>query len=373
MNIIINGSYFWDINTRQNVIGHNTLFYLFLTVVVFRGGESMQRKTTLISQKELFMDIPVWRDLQNYEGSFETYWKLLDCFGKGFMYLIKFRPGLMLGIGNYSLRENINIISEAYISAFAIDFTFSGSMTCTFNYRSGNQAVHVFEQNQGSISYRPEYQCVSTLRGKIPLRVMGIYVDPILLKNIIREQYYYIPADMHDIIDGNASKFYYHPLTRTMEANRIVHEIFNCPYHGELKRLWLEGKTLELITHTLAQLDINKVKGSRVFGLQSCDSECVFNAKNILICNLGNPPSLIELANMVGTNKDKLTRGFREIFGTSVFEYLRNHRLEYGRELLKSGKKNVTEVAIEVGYAQQSNFTKAFKKYFGTNPTSYLP
>ncbi len=62
----------------------------------------------------------------------------------------------------------------------------------------------------------------------------------------------------------------------------------------------------------------------------------------------------------------------RPLAYTGVFDYLRIRRLEQGRELLKSGGKNVTEVAFEIGYAQQGNSTKAFKNYFGTNPTNYL-
>ena len=91
-----------------------------------------------------------------------------------------------------------------------------------------------------------------------------------------------------------------------------------------------------------------------------------------MIRNLENPPSLLELARQVGINKNKLNQNFRQVFGTSVFDYLRIRRLERSKELLKSKAKNVTEVAFEVGYAQQSNFTRAFKKHFGTNPTDYL-
>jgi AraC-like DNA-binding protein len=151
-----------------------------------------------------------------------------------------------------------------------------------------------------------------------------------------------------------------------------IHQILDCPYQGSLRRLYLESKTLELITHNLAQLVVDKNGRNRPFTLQSCDIERVREVRDVLICNLENPPSLLELARMVGINKNKLNQGFRQTFGTSVFDYLRIRRLERARELLASKEKNVTEVAFEVGYAQQSNFTKAFKRHFGTNPTDHL-
>ena len=332
----------------------------------------MQQKTTIINHRELFKDLPAGAELQDRKGSFEMHWELSDDFGKGFMYLIKFRPGLLLGIGDYYLRENIRAISERTDASFAIDFTLSGNVECAFDYIDGSENIYTFAPERSSITSRPIFRSLTNYRGKDPIRMMGIYLEPFLLKTLMEEEYESIPAGMHDIIDGNNEKHYYHPLTTTIATKMIVQEIFNCPYQGNLKRLWLEGKTLELIAHSLAQLGITKERHNKVFVLQPGEIERVLNAKDILIHNIENPHSLLELANIVGINKNKLNQGFRESFGTSVFDYLRICRLERGRELLKSGQKSVTEVALDVGYAQQSNFTKAFKKHFGTNPRNYL-
>ncbi len=321
----------------------------------------------------MFKDLSAGLEFQNYESNFEKCWEVQDEFGKGFMYVIKFRPGLMLGIGNFCLRESIKVVSEPEDTLFSVIFTISGNVECTFDYRDGSRDVYIFAPEQSDIVWRPKSQCLSYYRGEVPIRTMAIYLEPFLLKTLMEEQYDYIPANMHDIIDGNNEKHYCQPLLTTIATKMIVREIFNCPYQGNIKRIWLEGKTLELIAHSLAQLGINKKRHSRVFRLQSSDIECVLTAKDILTHDIGStPPSLFELANIVGINKSKLTQGFREIFGTSVFDYLRIHRLERGRELLKSGEKNVAEVATEIGYAQQGNFTKAFRRYFGTNPSNYL-
>ena len=332
----------------------------------------MQQKTTIINHEELFKDPPAWAGLQDCKGSFETYREMSDEFGKGFMRLIKFRPGLMLGIGDLCFRENIRAVSERTDASFAIDFTLSGNMECAFDYIDGSENIYTFAPERSSIASRPRFRSLTNYKGKDPIRMVGIYLEPFLLKTLMEEEYQSIPAGMHDIIDGNNERHYQHPLTTTIATKMIAHEIFNCPYRGNLKRLWLEGKTLELIAHSLTQVGINKEQHNRVFRLQANDIECVLNAKDILMHNIANPPSLLELSGMVGTNKNKLTQGFREVFGTTVFDYLRICRLEQGKELLKSGEKNAAEIALEIGYAQQSNFTKAFKKHFGANPTNYL-
>jgi AraC family transcriptional activator of pyochelin receptor len=94
--------------------------------------------------------------------------------------------------------------------------------------------------------------------------------------------------------------------------------------------------------------------------------------KEILIGNLEKPPSLLELARISGTNKNKLNTDFRRVYGISVFEFLRASRLEHARALLESKKMNVTEAAFEVGYAHQQSFTRAFRSHFGTNPTDHV-
>ena len=97
------------------------------------------------------------------------------------------------------------------------------------------------------------------------------------------------------------------------------------------------------------------------------DIKRVRTIREILLNNLGNPPSLVELARQSGTNKNKLNTDFRRIFGASVFEFLRTSRLERAKALLESKKMNVTEAAFEVGYAHQQSFTRAFRNHFGTN------
>ncbi|MEJ2157126.1 MAG: helix-turn-helix transcriptional regulator [Desulfobacteraceae bacterium] len=78
------------------------------------------------------------------------------------------------------------------------------------------------------------------------------------------------------------------------------------------------------------------------------------------------------MARAVGTTHTQLNRGFRRIYGTSVFGYLRKMRLEKARHLLEKGKMNVTEAAMAVGYNSLSSFSRAFSNHFGMKPMRYL-
>ena len=104
---------------------------------------------------------------------------------------------------------------------------------------------------------------------------------------------------------------------------------------------------------------------------QAGDIERIHKAREILICKMDNPPSLLELAKSVGLTHTRLSRGFRNLYGTTVFDYLRRQRLEKGRLLLEQDNMNIAEVAYAIGFSSPSHFARDFLRYFGTQPKLY--
>jgi AraC family transcriptional regulator, transcriptional activator of the genes for pyochelin and ferripyochelin receptors len=139
-----------------------------------------------------------------------------------------------------------------------------------------------------------------------------------------------------------------------------------------MKQMYLESKAVELIMLHFQQFQEQEVHDCSLTAKSLSDIEKIYQAKEILLSNLENPPSLMELARQVGLNDFKLKRGFRQVFGTSAFKYLHDYRLEKARQLLVSGEMNVEEVAFKVGFDSRSYFALAFRKKFGLNPKQYF-
>jgi AraC-like DNA-binding protein len=97
----------------------------------------------------------------------------------------------------------------------------------------------------------------------------------------------------------------------------------------------------------------------------------VREAAAALARRLDETPSLEVLAREVGLSETTLKRGFRQVFGTTVFEHLRALRMEHARALLQSGEATVIEAATLVGYSNPSNFASAFRRQFGMNPKEF--
>ena len=95
-------------------------------------------------------------------------------------------------------------------------------------------------------------------------------------------------------------------------------------------------------------------------------------AKDIIIANMAEPPSLQELADAIDLSLKKLKEGFKQIYGDTVYGFLFDYKMEVARKLLDSGEYNVNEVGFKVGYSTASHFIAAFKKKYGTTPKKYI-
>ena len=133
----------------------------------------------------------------------------------------------------------------------------------------------------------------------------------------------------------------------------------------------MESRALELIAYKLDQLSAGGRNACRSSALRSDEIDRVHDAGDILTARLENPPGIKELTQTIGLTHVKLQRGFREIYHTTPFGYLRRIRLDKARMLMEDEGLNVTETAYAVGYSSLSHFAKAFKEQFGISPSHY--
>ncbi len=80
------------------------------------------------------------------------------------------------------------------------------------------------------------------------------------------------------------------------------------------------------------------------------------------------PPTIPELALQVGMNSAKLQRDFKQVFGTTIGQFLVQQRMACARELLLAKDIDVTQAALAVGYSNVSYFIRCYKKAFGITP-----
>ncbi|HEC8323779.1 helix-turn-helix transcriptional regulator [Providencia huaxiensis] len=146
----------------------------------------------------------------------------------------------------------------------------------------------------------------------------------------------------------------------------ITHQLFACPTHSSLRQLYLSAKVSE-ITALCLHHSLSSANSAVMGTLRQRDIDSLHMAKTILIQEIESPPSLDELAKRLGINTRKLTQGFRQLFGNSIYGWLQEYRLETAFQLLSMNDANISTVAYQVGYTP-AHFSVAFRKRFGISP-----
>ena len=139
---------------------------------------------------------------------------------------------------------------------------------------------------------------------------------------------------------------------------------------GSLSSLFYRGKAYELLSLYFGHSE-HSVKNSCPF-LNDADFMLkVHLAKEILLENMGTPPTIDELSERVGVSLKKLKTGFKEVYGSPISEFLLESKMNKALKQLDQTDISVNHLSAELGYSSPSHFIQSFKKRFGTTPKQY--
>ncbi|NJR39787.1 MAG: helix-turn-helix transcriptional regulator [Leptolyngbyaceae cyanobacterium CSU_1_4] len=306
---------------------------------------------------------------------FESIWVYPDELGQGYSQDIQLQEWLELSIAQYHLHQDTTTAFPEHRHPIQAGFCLSGH----FKYRGD------------AVSRGKCWFCGSGLApggtekssAQSPITMINVHIEPEQFRQAIANSTRDIPPLLHHLFRSDEQVYYVRFSQITTAIQSVLQQILHCPYYGITKRMYLESKALELLAlsveqELVIQTDDRRDDGRRDRGedrlvllLKPDDIDRVHYARELLQQRLDNPPSLIELARSVGLNDCTLKRGFRQVFGTTVFGHLHNYRLEQAQQLLTYGEMKVEEVAHTVGYGDVSAFGRAFRRKFSMSPRDY--
>jgi AraC-like DNA-binding protein len=150
----------------------------------------------------------------------------------------------------------------------------------------------------------------------------------------------------------------------------IAHDILYGDFSAQVKNLYVEAKVIELLIQALDKVGHFHSNTAARIVLRPYDIERIKEAAELLIQNMDNPLTIVELAHRVGLNDYKLKKGFKQIYGTTIFNYFMSARMERAKSLLEETNIPIMDIAYQTGYRNISNFITAFRKNFGGSPGS---
>jgi AraC-like DNA-binding protein len=152
------------------------------------------------------------------------------------------------------------------------------------------------------------------------------------------------------------------------ELYPVLAEILHCPFQGNAKSLFMKSRIYDIAARLIALCD--KEREESGVSLSHLDIRQIRSIPAILEDNLVDPPSIAALSRRVTLNEFKLKAGFKKIFNTTIYEYLRQLRTERAIELMKE-ELTLEQIAERVGYKSTRGFSQAFVKCTGVTPSEW--
>ncbi|WP_114748536.1 helix-turn-helix transcriptional regulator [Pleomorphovibrio marinus] len=275
-------------------------------------------------------------------------------------------PNVSLLSGIIQLRQSVRLKTATPDNSINFPFMLEGSIVSHFyNFpkkqqlpQNSHNAIHLVH-TEGE-----HYLPVGKLH-TFHINVGSTYFyDNFISEDKITDRFKNGIATRNSTVASNQPGFIHHEM-----KNTIKHMLEN-PYQGAMKRMFLEIKSLELITmqiHQLCNLSL------RPLPMGAKNKELAFGVKEFLEQQFLAAWTLEELARKFGTNIQTLKTSFKATFGMSIFSYYQQLRMEFAKHMLLEQKHPILEISEWLGYSHQNHFSTAFKKHFGFSPSATKP
>lgn len=263
--------------------------------------------------------------------------------------------------------ENDTIeILEREIDSSYIQFHFCTKGSSAFIFNQGAYTLNIIEDTS-LLLYNPQRDLPIHLEMEPHSWLVSLVISIKKFHGLFSEDANYVTF----LTDDNKDKKYYKDGKIAPSMAVVLNQLISFNLNSSIKSLYFKGKAYELLS-----LFFNRSEDANIeqcpFLVDEVNVAKLKKAKDIIIANVAEPPTLQELADEIDLSIKKLKEGFKQIYGDTVFSFLFDYKMEMARKLLESGDYNVNEVGLRVGYSTSSHFIAAFKKKFGTTPKKYI-
>ncbi|SFW57672.1 AraC-type DNA-binding protein [Sinomicrobium oceani] len=313
--------------------------------------------------QELIYERELAPDYQVLSGMAETEFGFDMVSGNG-RYRELWFEGIHITYGVSHTIHDIKLKADCDTPVIEMHFAISGSSSAG---SSGNPASWAtFNRGEHNLFYMPYFDgYFYHPRQKEPSEMLEIHLSEKFLKRVTEGHSQLTDRFLAAVENKRASFLHGKNRKITPEMQMVLHQIIHCDKKGTLKRFYIEAKVLELL---MLQLEDYHSGIAHPEILLRSDVEKLHHVKTMLETNFEDHYSLPTLARYSGMNEFKLKKGFKSLFGTTVFGYLRDIRLREAYRQLLDGQSTIQEIAEYCGYSTPQYFTTAFRRKYGISP-----
>jgi AraC-like DNA-binding protein len=205
--------------------------------------------------------------------------------------------------------------------------------------------------------------------------VLSFRFSPVHLSQFVRPRKMNDESLTDDILNFKHLSSFSKILPLCGRTRVVLEALLNHSYTDSLENIYINAQTQMLLMYSLECMlgdDKDLETFQCKFLANEADREKIIKAREILLQHIGEPITIKELSRKVAINECYLKKGFKELYGTTIFDFYQGQRMEHARYLLYEKGLSVTEVSMMLGYSSISHFSTAFKKQTGLKPCELL-
>jgi AraC family transcriptional activator of pyochelin receptor len=275
-----------------------------------------------------------------------------------------FFDGIRMGHSDLTYQRDQEIEWKGSLDVVTLGFNLDGNVSIE---HAGDKKGISLSENQHNVFYMADSECVMHNRDVRSEMFMVQFNKNAFLRltenttdSLMRFRDHVLAGKIAILSEDNGAIDF--------QMRSIINSVLNCQYAGGIKKMFFLSKCFEMLV-LQAQLFDQSARKQYVYCKTAYDKERIHFAKAYIEQNFTEPPTLTQLARVVGINEFKLKKGFKELFGTTVFNYLTDYRMGIAKTELAEKKKSLTQLAYELGYSSPQHFSKAFSNKFGVPPS----
>ena len=252
------------------------------------------------------------------------------------------------------------------LDASYIQFHFCISGSITFNYNKGAYNLKL-DEGKFLTLYNPEKHLTIDASVAKNSKVISVLIPIVEFHKLFSSS----SSDIPFFENKSLNQKHYSENLISNSILIVLNQIIKNDMDNSTRSLLYKAKIYELFSLIF--------KKTKEIDLDQCpflnndeNLKKIAKAKDVILKDIKNPPSLIELSKTIDLSLKNLKKGFKEIYGKPVFKYLFDFKMERAKQLLSNGNLNVNEVSYDLGYSSSSHFIAAFKKKYGITPRTYI-
>jgi AraC-like DNA-binding protein len=282
--------------------------------------------------------------------------------GNGYWELTRIRNELYVILGNFAYKTpRVERVPGDGLIQF--NFKVSGDLTYAVArgtpLRFNHPSLHVWRQPPGM--EMQEHTAPSSHE-----RLVAISVRPEFLLDHFFPTRDDIPNRLQAFVSDCQGQVNYCQLPLTADMVHATTRLLDNPYTGRLALLYTEALAHELLCAAVGKFSLASESPTEHYSERHLRS--LSAARQRLMEQFAPPPTIAKLSRLVGLGEKALTRGFKAVYGETLFDFSVRCRMQHALTLLRDRNWSVDRVSEAVGYSHPTSFATAFRRHFGLRP-----